>query len=558
MTDRSDPQPSTPSPSTTIAVLPAVVSGVLAGGAALGAGELAAAFAAPRPGPVVAVANQVIDWAPTWLVDLGKSLFGTSDVTALVIGTVILSLVSAAVLGARSRRSPWPTLAGIAGFGLVGLAAMGTDSQGGWAYGLVVTAVAVITGSAVFAWLRSRATRTSTSPSTTITPTGAAAGAEGAKGVEGATVTDDPRDPAVSRRRFLTASGTVGVVAVAAGLGANVLRSRSSVADARDAVQLADNALPEDVGAVVSGAGGDAVSSTPGISPLITPNDKFYLIDTVVLTPQIDPANWELTIDGMVEQDLTFSYQDLLDRATTAAPVTLSCVSNEVGGNLVGNAVWQGIPLTELLDEAGIDPKASQIASYSVDGWSCGFPTEAAYDGRTALVAVGMNDEPLPLEHGFPARLVVAGLYGYVSATKWLNRIELTTLDGFDGYWVPRGWSKLGPIKTQSRIDRPIPGSSVAEGAPVAIAGVAWSPDIGIDQVEVQIDDGPWEPAELGPSLGRDAWLQWRWTWESPTPGQHEIRCRATDADGETQTDALAPPAPSGATGWHTIEVTVS
>jgi hypothetical protein len=237
--------------------------------------------------------------------------------------------------------------------------------------------------------------------------------------------------------------------------------------------------------------------------------------------------------------------------------VTLSCVSNEVGGTLVGNALWQGVPLSELLDEAGVQDGATQIASRSVDGWTCGFPTEAAYDGRTALVAIAMNDEPLPLRHGFPARLVVSGLYGYVSATKWLAEIELTTLDGFDGYWVPRGWSKLGPVKTQSRIDTPRHGTSLPLGETVPIAGVAWAPDTGIERVEVQIDDDDWVEAELGDSLGEDAWLQWLVRWTA-TDGRHVIRVRATDASGNTQTSEIAPPAPSGATGWHQIEVSVS
>jgi DMSO/TMAO reductase YedYZ molybdopterin-dependent catalytic subunit len=299
------------------------------------------------------------------------------------------------------------------------------------------------------------------------------------------------------------------------------------------------------------------VASTPGITSLVVPNDEFYLIDTAVLTPQVDPANWELRITGMVDQEMVYSYDELLERATTVAPVTLSCVSNEVGGSLVGNAVWQGVPLTELLDEAGVRDGATQIASRSVDGWSCGFPTEAAYDGRTALVAIAMNDEPLPLRHGFPARLVVAGLYGYVSATKWLTEIGLTTLEGFDGYWIPRGWSKLGPIKTQSRIDTPRDGTSFSAGETVPIAGVAWAPDTGIERVEIQVDDDDWIEAELGESLGEDTWVQWLVPWQA-TAGRHVVQVRATDASGYTQTSEEAPPAPSGATGWHRIDLTVN
>ncbi len=212
------------------------------------------------------------------------------------------------------------------------------------------------------------------------------------------------------------------------------------------------------------------------------------------------------------------------------------------------------MPLSELLDEAGVQPGATQIRSASVDGWDCGFPTEAAYDGRTALVAVAMNGEPLPLAHGFPVRLVVAGLYGYVSATKWLQEIELTTLEDFDGYWIPRGWAKDAPIKTQSRIDTPRSGSRVTAGVDVAIAGVAWAPNVGIEKVEVQVDDGPWQEADLGDSLGANAWRQWYLPW-TPVEGRHDVRVRATDGSGVTQTETRTQPAPDGASGWHQITV---
>ncbi len=312
--------------------------------------------------------------------------------------------------------------------------------------------------------------------------------------------------------------------------------------------------MAAEIGQTVAAASEGPVGSTPGITPLVVPSDDFYLIDTALTKPQVDPANWSLTIKGMVDREVTYTYQDLLDRAETIAPVTLSCVSNEVGGDLVGNAVWRGLPLIELLDEAGVQPGATQIASRSVDGWSCGFPTEVAYDGRTALVAVGMNGEPLPIRHGFPARLVVAGLYGYVSATKWLSEIELTTLEDFDGYWIPRGWSKLGPVKTQSRIDTPSQGDTVEAGTVVPIAGVAWAPDRGVAKVEVRVDEGEWVEAQLGESLGPDAWVQWLVPWEA-TEGRHVVQVRATDGTGETQTATPAPPAPDGAQGWHRVDI---
>jgi hypothetical protein len=236
--------------------------------------------------------------------------------------------------------------------------------------------------------------------------------------------------------------------------------------------------------------------------------------------------------------------------------ITLSCVSNEVGGDLVGNALWSGVALTDLLDLAGARSDATQIVGRSVDGWTAGFPTAVATDGRPAMVAVTMNGEPLPVEHGFPARLIVPGLYGYVSATKWLTEIELTTWDAFDGYWIPRGWAKEGPIKTQSRIDVPRPGATLATG-PTPIAGVAWAPGRGIDRVEVRVDEGPWESARLSDALSEHTWVQWAHTWDA-TPGAHRLQVRATDGDGHTQTAELAPPAPSGATGYHTVRVEVT
>jgi DMSO/TMAO reductase YedYZ molybdopterin-dependent catalytic subunit len=260
----------------------------------------------------------------------------------------------------------------------------------------------------------------------------------------------------------------------------------------------------------------------------------------------------------MVDRPYTIDFSDLLDMRMVERDVTLSCVSNQVGGGLVGNARWLGVPLTEILDRAGVQDGAEQIVGRSVDDFTVGFPMEAAYDGREALVAVGMNGEPLPFEHGFPARLVVAGLYGYVSATKWLSEIELTTWEGFDAYWVPRGWAKEAPIKTQSRIDTPAQSAQLTTGSQV-VAGVAWAPTRGISKVEVELGAGqPWVEAELSKPLSENAWVQWRVDWDATTEGSHELRCRATDGEGSLQTEEVNPPAPNGATGWHTRRVFVA
>ena len=294
------------------------------------------------------------------------------------------------------------------------------------------------------------------------------------------------------------------------------------------------------------------LNNVDNISPLITPNTDFYLIDTALQKPAIQAEDWSLSVQGMVDNPATYSFAELLDGRFSfiQEAVTLSCVSNRVGGRLVGNAVWEGVPLREVLDASGVQAGADQISGRSVDDWASGFPTELAYDGRVAMIAVTMNGEPLPVKHGFPARLVIAGLYGYVSATKWLSEINLTTWEGFDSYWVPRGWAKEGPIKTQSRIDVPSDRAEVPVGEMVAIAGVAWAPNKSIDRVEVQIGDSPWVEAELSAELSTNSWRQWVYYWEA-IPGEHLIQVRATDGTGYTQTSDRRPPAPDGATGWH-------
>ena len=534
----------------------AALAGLTAAAGALGAGELIGSFFAPSPGPVIGVANRVIDLAPSWFVEFGKAVFGLADKPALILGTVLISLVLGVVLGLASARARWIGAAGIAAFGLVGLAAIAADPQGSIGVAVVVAAVAVAAGIGVLFRLLQlvQPHPGPAGPATSMNrPSPAAPQALTTTEPETRVVTDHPTSPVVSRRSFLNWAGVTGVATAGAVVAARSIRSRTNVSAARGAVTLAPEADSQ-VAEILAEAAAGELADTPGLTPLIIPNDEFYLIDTALVKPQVDPETWSMTVKGMVDREVSLTYEDLLDRSTTVAPVTLSCVSNEVGGDLVGNAVWQGVPLIELLDEAGVQPGATQIASRSVDGWSCGFPTEAAYDGRTALVAIAMNGEPLPVAHGFPARLVVSGLYGYVSATKWLSEIELTTLEDFNGYWIPRGWSKDGPVKTQSRIDTPARGDRVTADTPVAIAGVAWAPDTGISMVEVQIDDGDWQQADLGDSLGVDAWRQWVLPW-IPAEGQHTIRVRATDESGYTQTPERATPAPSGATGWHEVTV---
>jgi len=294
----------------------------------------------------------------------------------------------------------------------------------------------------------------------------------------------------------------------------------------------------------------------PGLSPLITPNRDFYRIDTALVVPTVDPGEWRLRIHGMVADEVTLTWDELLALPLTERAVTLSCVSNPVGGDLVGNAVWLGYPIRELLARAVPDVDADMVLSTSADGFTAGTPLEALTDDRDALLAIGMNGEPLPLAHGFPVRMVVPGLYGYVSATKWVTDLEVTRFDRARAYWTDRGWSERGPIKLQSRIDVPRAGRTIEPGESV-VAGVAWQPGTGVSAVEVQIDDGPWERAEMASALSDDTWVQWGLPWRAE-PGDHRIRCRAIAADSTVQTDAIAPPAPDGASGWHTITATVS
>jgi DMSO/TMAO reductase YedYZ molybdopterin-dependent catalytic subunit len=499
------------------------VAGATAAVTALAVGELVPALLGSGPSLVTAVGSEFIDRYAAALKDLAVALFGTNDKTALVVGVVAVSVLIGGVLGLLARRRPAAVSIGFAGFGVIGGLALATDPQGSTGTAVVSAALAVAAGVGVHRLLVSRA--------------------DGSRNQDA-----DGSSSTADRRAFLVGSGALLLVSVGAATLARSIRASRIV----DLARLASG-LPAPMRSTPVP---DAQPTVPGISPYITPIDDFYRIDTALSTPRVDPASWRLAVTGMVDRPYEITYDELLSLPSVEVPVTIQCVSNEVGGDLVGTAVWQGVPLATILDRAGVHPDATQVVGRSVDDWTAGFPTGVALDGRTAIVAYAMNREVLPFDHGFPARLVVSGLYGYVSATKWLREIELTTWEAFDGYWVPRGWSKEGPIKTASRIDVPRAGDRLVAGT-VPIAGVAWSPSIGIAEVEVQVDGGPWERATLGPVAGEDTWVQWHLAWDA-TPGDHELRVRATDAAGTTQTGEIAEPAPDGATGWHTRRVRVS
>jgi DMSO/TMAO reductase YedYZ molybdopterin-dependent catalytic subunit len=293
-----------------------------------------------------------------------------------------------------------------------------------------------------------------------------------------------------------------------------------------------------------------------GVTPFVTSVRDFYRIDTALSVPRLDASRWRLRLHGLVDRELELSLPDLLGMPLVQRTITLTCVSNEVGGTLAGNAQWLGVPIRTLLERARVQPGADMVLSSSSDGFTASTPLAALTDGRNALLAVGMNGAPLPYEHGFPARMVVPGLYGYVSATKWLVDLEVTRFDRRQAYWTERGWAPQAPIRTFSRIDVPRPFARVAAGS-VAVGGVAWAQHRGISSVQVRVDGGDWEDARLGGVPGSDTWRQWAWTWEA-VPGLHRLEVRATDALGATQPETRRPPKPDGATGWHSVTVTVT
>ncbi|WP_433387694.1 molybdopterin-dependent oxidoreductase [Micromonospora sp. KLBMP9576] len=516
----------------------AALAGVTAAAVAIGSAELVAVLTGPRSAPLVAVGGLVVDTVPEPLKQLGIALFGTYDKIALLVGTGLLLAAFAALLGVLSLRRLAVGLAGIVAFAALGVAAAVTRAGAGPADALPALIGAGLGAAVLWAFV---AGPWELDP-WPWSPPSPPSGAEPPAGPL------EPNDPA-SRRRFLAGAGALLGAAGVAGLGGRWLSGRRGVSAAREAVALPAPAVP----APAVPAGADL--SLAQLAPYVTPNSGFYRIDTALVVPQVDPGTWRLRIHGRVRDEIELSFADLLARPMVERYVTLACVSNEVGGDLVGNARWLGVPIRELLDEAGPLEGADQVVGRSVDGWTCGTPTAVLRDGRDALLAVGMNGAPLPVEHGFPVRMVVPGLYGYVSACKWVTELELTSFADFDAYWVPRGWSAQGPVKTQSRIDTPRPRNRLTAGL-ITVAGVAWAPHRGIRRVEVRVDDGPWREAALTRVVSVDTWVQWSWRWDA-TPGKHTLAVRATDATGETQTGRRQGVVPDGATGWHTVTVTV-
>ncbi|HEY9267049.1 MAG TPA: molybdopterin-dependent oxidoreductase [Mycobacterium sp.] len=500
------------------------MSGIAAAAVSVGVAQLVAVAFGPQADVRTAVGSSVIELTPGPVKEWAIETFGTAD--KLVLGVLVLVVIAviAAVAGiVESTRRPLGSVAIVAA-GVVGCAAV-LSRAGATVLDVTPTVVGAVCGVAVLRLL--------------VSGRFSDAGSEG----------DGPATPDRGRRLSLVTLGLLGLGVVSGVAGAVISRLASSVAGDRDAFALPriDEAAPP--------VSGSVQPKDVALPSFITSNTDFYRIDTALSVPQLSRADWQLRIHGMVDREVTYRFEDLDRFDVVEKVVTLTCVSNPVGGELISNATWIGYRVRDLLAEAGVKSDADMVLSMSTDGWTAGTPVEALA-ADDALLAVGMNGEPLPVEHGYPARLVVPGLYGYVSATKWVVDLEVTRFDRAEAYWTRLGWSARGPIKTESRIDVPRAGQDVPVG-PVRFGGVAWAQTRGVREVEVQIDDGDWQKATLGDSYSGDTWRLWSFDWDAQGSGLHKITVRATDNDGQTQTPERADPVPDGATGWHSLTFAV-
>ncbi|MBW4721536.1 molybdopterin-dependent oxidoreductase [Saccharothrix obliqua] len=499
----------------------ATAVGLIAVAAALAAGHLVAALIDPLASPFLAVGNAAIDLTPHPVKDFAIRAFGSNDKVVLLTGMAVVIAAAAALAGVLSRRGPLPGTLLATALGLVGVAAVLTRPALGPA-AVSAPLTSLVVGVVVFRRLHGFARRAFPSH-----------------------VDGELHGSGLDRRRFLFTSAAVVATACVAGVTGRFLGGRVDVEASRRAIRLTPDvaAPPIPAGADFAGAG------TPAF---ITSNADFYRVDTALSVPRLRAEDWRLRVHGMVDRELVLTYEDLLSRPLVERTISLCCVSNEVGGRYISTANFIGVSLRDLLTEAGVRPGADQLVTRSADGWTCGTPVEDV--GGDALLAIGMNGEPLPAEHGFPVRMVVPGLYGFVSATKWLVDAELTTFADFDAYWVKRDWARRAPIKTMSRIDRPKAFEQVPAGRFVA-AGVAWAQHKGVDKVEVRIDGGAWRTTTLSTEVNVDTWRMWRVELDLPA-GAHTLEVRATDRTGYTQTGDRAEPIPDGAAGWHAIAFT--
>ena len=505
-------------------------AGLIAAAVALAISELLAGLVSGIPSLVISVGSLVISLQPPGAKDFMTNLFGTNDKLALNLIIVIVALALGSAFGIVARRQPSTAIAAFVIFGAIAVFAAIFADFASPPLAILNALIAVSAG----LW----ALRSLLGVSAALAPM--AVDRPARKGVS-------PM-PNWARRQFLIRSaGFAGVAIVAGGIGRYMLERQHPASTPVSAAGLPAPAV------VVTPLSGDESLTAPNLTPLVVSNDDFYRIDTALLVPQVDASTWQLMVTGLVDHPLTFTYNDLLAMPLVEQYVTIQCVSNVVGGDLVGNALWTGVRLKDILANAGVQNAGTQIIGKSIDGFTVGFPTSwAMAANREPMVVVGMNRVPLPAAHGYPARLIIPGLYGYVSATKWLTEIQLTT-DQPNGYWVDLGWAKDGPILTESRIDHPANADVVPVGN-VQLDGLAWAPDRGVSAVEVRIDNGPWQPAEISRAISKATWVQWLYLWNA-TKGDHMIEVRATDGTGVPQTDQVADPFPAGASGYHTILV---
>ena len=527
-------------------LLGAAAAGVVAVGLTLGVAELLSALGrwagvlGASSSPFVALGQTFIQFTPEWLKELAIRTFGERDKDALTAGMGLTVLVAAVVIGLINRSRPRVAVALTGLLLLVAAAAVLTRPGTGW-LDLVPLAVGGVLGMAFLIAVA----RTGLAPAA---PADDADGADPA--TSGGEASAGPTGP-TGRRRFLMLMGGGALLAVAAGGLARLIPSAAQVAQSRGRVTVPPPADGQNLD--VDGT----VLDVAGLTPFVTANADFYRVDTAYAVPALTTDGWQLRVHGAVDREITLGFEDLLAMPAVERMITLTCVSNEVGGKLAGNARWQGIRLADVLSMAGPQAGADCVLSTSADGFTVTTPLAALTDGRDALLAYAMNGEPLPVEHGFPVRMVVPGLYGYVSATKWVVDLEVTRFADVTAYWTDRGWSAQAPIKTASRIDVPAGFARLPAGT-VAVAGVAWAQHRGISAVQVQIDDGPWQDATLSGELTADIWRQWSFAWPATEPGLHTIRCRAIDADGTVQTDQIQGVMPDGSTGLDSRQVTVT
>jgi DMSO/TMAO reductase YedYZ molybdopterin-dependent catalytic subunit len=550
------------------------IAGVVGAVVAFGITELVHGLYSPVPSILVSLAQRIVELTPGTLVTQGIELLGTADIPTLIASVLIGTVIFAVLLGNLAVRYPSLALLGVAVLAAIAIAAALADPFVEAFPTVVTIVVALLAGSAVTELLlRAAGLRTTSESMGEALPAGAPGSADSP--AVRSREAGSGEGISVGRGGFLLLGGGAAIAGLAAaGIGRLLAGGTSATAAKPQKLNLPNTPEKKAAGKgeAQKGAGksvthetlpkppADASIDVPGMPDLITPASSFYLIDTALTSPRIDANTWKLSVKGAVDNPIEFSYKDLLGMPTREADITLSCVSNTVGGGLVSNGRWTGVLLSDVLAEAGmsrdkITNASKQLVGHSVDGFTTGFKTDIALDGRNALVAFGLNGSELPIKHGYPVRLVIPGLYGYVSATKWITEIELTNWN-FDAYWIQRTWSKEGPVKTQSRIDTIKEGDNLSLGKN-PIGGIAWAPHRGIEKVEVSTDGGEtWNTARLAKQLAEDTWHQYVYDWNA-TPGDYTIQVRATDGTGETQTAAEAPPHPSGATGYHTIEVSV-